>query len=201
MIARPDSVTQKHKGPDIGAGAFLLSRISPNAPARPRRRPISHADPPLTRAFTARAAGALEHVLGWVGLDHPDRIALGRVDVDLERHTGCIEKLHGAAAILVDRIRAVGARGGLKYVPAVAERIGDGNPWRAQRTVAVELENFNDRLGNPGRARRTGWGPRKSGSVEDVLPFQDVVIAFFRLVGCGQPREAQSAGWWLRTWP
>jgi hypothetical protein len=70
--------------------------------------------------------GALEHVLGGVYLEHPDRIALGRVDVELERHARCVEKRDDAAAILIDRIRAVSARGGLEDSPGVAERIRNG---------------------------------------------------------------------------
>ena len=73
--------------------------------------------------------------------------------------------------------------GGCSMLPSVAERICYRDRWRAQRAVAVELEDFDDRLGNPGSARRTVRGPREPASGEDVMSFQDVVLAFVRDVG------------------
>src|SRR5688572_13388950 len=135
---------------------------------------------------------ALKHVVVWVGLDQPDRVALRSVDVDLERYISGVQELHDAAAVVVDQICAVGARGRLKYVAGVAERICYGDRGRAQRAVAIKSEDFDDRLGNPGSARRTVRRAREPASGEDVLSYQDVVLASVRDVSCGEPREAQN---------
>jgi hypothetical protein len=51
---------------------------------------------------------------------------------------------------------------------------------------------LNDCFGNPGSARHTVRSPREAASGEDVLPSQDVFLAFaLGVVGCGEAGEAQ----------
>jgi len=144
---------------------------------------------PLAGSEDALGA-ALEHVVGRIRLDHPDRVPLGRIDVDLERGVVRIEELHGAAAVVVDRVHPRCTHGRLHDRARVTERIGNRDNRRGQRAVTIEMEHFKNRLRHPGHAWQAVGRSREAAGGKDILAFQDTVIASFGGLRCRKHWQA-----------
>src|SRR5262249_22287845 len=156
----------------LGVSALKSQRASPNA-----------------SPYAVR--NALEHVVAWIDLDHPNRVATLRIYKDLERYIMGVKKMNRAGAVIVDRIGARGACARLKYGASVAERVCSCHGWSSQCTVTVELKDLENRLRNPGSARSTGRVPRIACRGEDISAVQDIVGAWVRRVRCRELRKGQ----------
>src|ERR1700739_323364 len=103
---------------------------------------------------------ALEHVVSWIDLDHPNRIATRRIYIDLERYVVGVKKVNRSGAVIIDRIGARSSCARLNYGARVAERVRCCHGRSGQRAVAVELNDLENRLRGPWSARSTHRVPR-----------------------------------------